>query len=173
MAVFFYGCITMDGYLATKDHNLDWLYDTGTPNETSCDEFYRHMDVVLMGRRTFEEIEKAGNPAEAYPSTENYVFTHGELACSGLTAVNGDPVEFVRELDKNRNIWIVGGNTVLAPLLNQDMVNYLIVQVAPVLLGAGIPLFTQKEKLQRYHLKMVRQYGEFAELVYSRRNDGY
>ena len=76
-------------------------------------------------------------------------------------------------MDKNRNIWIVGGNTVLAHLLNQDMVDYLIVQVAPVLLGAGIPLLPQKEKLQRYHLETVRQYGEFAELVYSRRNDGY
>ena len=31
MAVFFYGCITLDGYLATKKHELDWLYDTGSP----------------------------------------------------------------------------------------------------------------------------------------------
>ena len=58
MAVFFYGCITLDGYLATKEHGLNWLYDTGSPEETSCDEFYSHMDVTLMGRRTFGEIEK-------------------------------------------------------------------------------------------------------------------
>lgn len=30
MSVYFYGCITMDGYLADKNHNLDWLYQTGT-----------------------------------------------------------------------------------------------------------------------------------------------
>lgn len=63
MAVFFYGCITLDGYLATKEHGLDWLYETGSPEETSYDEFYRQMDVTLMGRRTFEEIEKMENPA--------------------------------------------------------------------------------------------------------------
>lgn len=28
MAAFFYDCITLDGYLATKEHSLDWLYDT-------------------------------------------------------------------------------------------------------------------------------------------------
>ena len=50
MAVYFYGCITIDGYLATKEHHLDWLYDTGSPEETSCDEFYSHMDVTLMGQ---------------------------------------------------------------------------------------------------------------------------
>ena len=39
MAVYFYGCITLDGYLAAKGHGLDWLYDTGSPEETSYDEF--------------------------------------------------------------------------------------------------------------------------------------
>lgn len=168
MAVFFYGCITLDGYLATKEHGLDWLYETGSSEETSYDEFYRQMDVTLMGHRTFEEIEKMENPAAAYPSTENYVFTHRELACSGFTAVKGNPVEFVKELGPDRNIWVVGGNTILSPLLNQDMVDYLIIQVAPVLLGAGIPLFTQEETLHRFRLESVRQYGQFAELVYCR-----
>lgn len=66
MAVYFYGCITLDGYLAAKGHGLDWLYDTGSPEETSYDEFYSRMDLVLMGRRTFQEIEKTGNPASVY-----------------------------------------------------------------------------------------------------------
>ena len=121
-----------------------------------------------MGRRTFGEIEKNGNPAAAYPTTENYVFTHRELTCPGFTAVNGNPVEFVKKLEQNLNIWVVGGNTILAPLLDSDMVDYLIIQVAPVLLGAGIPLFTQKETLRRFRLETVRQYGQFAELVYCR-----
>lgn len=168
MAVFFYGCITLDGYLATKEHGLGWLYETGSLEETSYDEFYRQMDVTLMGRRTFEEIEKMENPAAAYPSTENYVFTHRELACPGFAAVKGNPVEFIKELGPDRNIWVVGGNTILSPLLNQDMVDYLIIQVAPVLLGAGIPLFTQEETLHRFRLNSVRQYGQFAELVYCR-----
>lgn len=35
MSVFFYGCITLDGYLAASDHNLDWLFETGTAEETN------------------------------------------------------------------------------------------------------------------------------------------
>ncbi len=38
-------------------------------------------------------------------------------------------------------------------------------QLAPVLLGGGIPLFTQKEGKQLFDLKEVKQYGQFAELV--------
>ena len=48
------------------------------------------------------------------------------------------------------------------------LVDRFIVQVAPVLLGAGIPLFTQKEALRRFRLEEVRKYGQFAELVYGR-----
>ena len=170
MSVYFYGCVTMDGYLADKAHGLDWLYESGTTEETGYEAFYGKMDITLMGRRTFSEVEKAGSMAEIYPTTQNYVFTHsGGLSQDGFTAVNTDVAEFVKQLDPGKNIWVVGGNTILAPLLSEDMVDHIILQIAPVLLGAGIPLFTQKEELRRFKLKEVRQYGQFAELVYDRK----
>lgn len=167
MAVFFYGCVSLDGYLATSDHGLDWLYETGTTEETSYDEFYRCMDVTVMGRRTFEEIRRLGNPGEAYPSTENFVFTHREFDCPGFSAVEGSPVDFVRALGSDRNIWVVGGTGILAPLLDEDMVDHLVIQIAPVLLGSGISLFTQAA-VRRFRLERVNQYDQFAELVCSK-----
>lgn len=169
MSVFFYGCITLDGYLADKNHGLSWLHETGTTEETGYEDFYRQMDVTIMGRRTFEEIARLEDPGSVYPTTENYVFTHdANLSQSGFTPVSGDVPEFVSRLGAEKNIWIVGGNTILAPLLEWDMVDHLIVQLAPVLLGEGIPLFTQKEGLKRFRLDEVRRYGQFAELIYSR-----
>lgn len=168
MSVYFYGCVTLDGYLAAKDHSLRWLHQTGTAEETGYEAFYAQMDVTLMGRRTFREVEKLGDPAEVYPTTENYVFTHRPLDRTGFTAVSGDPAAFVESLGREKNIWVVGGNTILAPLLDRCLVDHLIVQVAPVLLGDGIPLFTQKEGLRRFRLEAARQVGQFAELAYSR-----
>lgn len=168
MSVYFYGCITLDGYLAGKHHELDWLHATGSPEETGYEAFYAQMDVTLMGRRTFREIEKLEDPAGVYPTTENYVFTHRPLNREGFTAAGGDPAAFVESLGGEKHIWVIGGGTILAPLLDRDLVDHLIVQVAPVLLGEGIPLFTQKEALRRFRLEAVRQYGQFAELVYSK-----
>ena len=168
MSVYFYGCVTLDGYLAAKDHGLDWLYQTGSAEDTGYADFYARMDVTLMGRRTFREVEKTGNPAGAYPTTENYVFTHRPLDQAGFTAVSGDPAEVVESLGREKNIWVVGGNTLLAPLLDRDLVDHLIIQTAPVLLGEGIPLFTQKAALRRFRLEEARKYGPFAELVYAR-----
>ncbi len=169
MSVYFYGCITMDGYLADKNHNLDWLYESGTSEETSYDAFYKSMDITIMGKRTFMEIEHVENIGSMYENTKNYVFTHSDsLSVKEFIPVHGDIVEFVKQIEKDKNIWIVGGNTLLAPLLDNHMVDHMIIQVAPVLLGEGIPLFTQMEILQRYHLKEVKKYGQFAELIYSK-----
>ena len=169
MSVFFYGCVTLDGYLADKNHGLDWLHQTGNAGDTDYDAFYQKMDVTIMGKRTYDEIARLEDASSVYPTTENYVFTHAEsLPQKGFIPVSGDPAEFVAGLGADKNIWIIGGNTILAPLLDRDMVNHLIIQVAPVLLGAGIPLFTQKERLIRVRLDEVKQYGQFAELVYSR-----
>ena len=137
--------------------------------ETGYEEFYREMDVTLMGRRTFRELEAAGDPAAVYPATENYVFTHRPLSREGFMPVCGSVPEFVESLGGDRNIWVVGGNTLLAPLLERDMVDRMILQIAPVLLGEGIPLFTQKEGLRRFRLDEVKRYGQFAELIYTRR----
>ena len=56
MSVFFYGCITLDGYLANKNHGLDWLHQTGNAGDTGYDAFYQKMDVTIMGKRTYDEI---------------------------------------------------------------------------------------------------------------------
>ena len=168
MSVFFYGCVTLDGYLADKNHGLSWLHETGSPEETDCDHFYQAMDVAIMGKRTFEEIARLEDAASVYPTTKNYVFTHADsLPQKGFIPVKGEVTAFVAGLEPDQNIWIIGGNTILAPLLEQDMVDHLIIQVAPVLLGEGIPLFTQREGLKRFHLDEVKQYGQFAELIYS------
>lgn len=169
MAVYFYGCITLDGYMAAKGHGLDWLYDTGSPEETSYDEFYSHMDVTLMGRRTFQEIEKTGDPASVYPTTETYVFTHRELSCPGFTAVNGDPVEFVKGLGQDRSHLGGGRKYHSCPSAGPGYGGLSHRSGGSSAVRRGIPLFTQKEAMLRFRLETVRQYGQFAELVYGRR----
>ncbi len=60
MSVYFYGCMTLDGYLADKNHSLDWLHESGSVEETSYDDFYKQMDIVIMGKKTFNEVLKMG-----------------------------------------------------------------------------------------------------------------
>ena len=100
MSVYFYGCVTMDGYLADKEHNLDWLYQSGSVEETDYESFYKNMDITIMGKRTFAEIEKSEGAESFYPTTQNYVFTHSEqLSRKGFIPIKGDVAEFVKQID--------------------------------------------------------------------------
>lgn len=169
MSVYFYGCVTLDGYLADKNHRLDWLHETGAAEDTEYERFYQQMDVTIMGRRTFREIQSLDAPESVYPTTQNYVFTHDSaFSCAGFIPAGGSVPDLVESLGREKNIWVVGGNTILAPLLERDMVDHIILQIAPVLLGEGIALFTQKEALRRFQLDEVKQYGPFAQLTYSK-----
>lgn len=171
MSVYFYGCVTLDGYLADKNHRLDWLHQSGTVTQTDYESFYKSMDITIMGKRTFEEIEQMEDISRIFPTTKNYVFTHSEnLPAETFIPKNENIVHFVKKIEQDKNIWIVGGNTILAPLLDNEMVDYMIIQVAPVLLGKGIPLFSQEEGLKHFCLEEVKKYGPFAELIYSKNN---
>jgi len=99
----------MDGYLADKNHNLDWLYQTGSVEETGYENFYKSMDITIMGKRTFNEIKGMENIGSFYPTTQNYVFTHAEsLSSNGFIPVNYDIIEFVKKINKDKNIWVIG-----------------------------------------------------------------
>ncbi len=167
MSVYFYGCITLDGYLADKNHKLDWLFEVGTTEETEYDSFYQKMDITIMGKKTFDFIATIEEKDTIYSTTTNYVFTHSkDLPLNQFKPVNGDVATFVSDLPIDKNIWIIGGNSILAPLLDHDLVDVMMIQIAPVLLGSGIPLFTQQDGLKKWHLQKINHYGQFAELVY-------
>ncbi len=167
MAVYFYGCITMDGYLADSQHRIDWLHQLGSVEDTGYDDFYRQMDITIMGKRTFEEIQDLQDVESFYQATENYVFTHDRhLPVSNYQPVAGDVVDFVQQIDKGKNVFVIGGNSLVGPLLDADLFDHLIIQIAPLILGKGVPLFTQEEGQRFYQLDSLRQFGPFAELVF-------
>ena len=169
MSVIFYGCISLDGYLAGKDNDLTWLFESGSPEETEYEIFYNSMDITIMGRTTFDEINKMVSFKETYPTTKNYVFTsHDDINVEGAIAVSGNVAEFIKNIDESKNIWIVGGGGVLSPLLEENLVDKLFIQIAPVILGDGIPLFYKSGKMKRFTLLEVRKYGQFSELIFEK-----
>lgn len=151
---------------------MSWLYETGSVTDTGYDDFYKKMDITIMGSKTFSAIEKLENRDSIYSTTKNYVFSTSKIISSeAFEVVSSDIVEFISHLPKDKNVWLVGGNKILKPLLDADMVDTMTLQIAPVLLGNGILLFTQDEGVKRFDLLELNQYGEFSELVLQRHDN--
>ena len=85
-----------------------------------------------------------------------YVFSTTATSFAGNpTVVSSNVKEVVENLKKQpgKNIWLYGGANLITTFLNLDLVDEFRVAIAPIILGAGKPLF--KDINHRVPLKLV------------------
>jgi dihydrofolate reductase len=138
---------SLDNFIARKNHAVDWLSWNDEVASISA-EFWKTIDTVVMGRKTYEVAIKSGTTA--YPGAKNYVFsrTMKESPDNNVEIISGDATEFVRQLrnQKGKGICIMGGGELASSLLEAELIDQIGLNVHPVLLGSGIPLFYQMNK---------------------------
>ncbi len=165
----FYGAISLDGYLARENHSLDWLFGTEGEEETGYQEFYDSVDTILMGRSTYEQIAILSPEKFPYEGKPCYVFSRTLTGSNEhVTFINEDIVGFTQSLkeQEGKRIWMVGGGEILQPLLQAKLIDEFIIQIAPVVIGRGIPMFVPGDRENELTLVDVRRYKQFAELHY-------
>jgi dihydrofolate reductase len=163
----FYGAISLDGYLARENHSLDWLFGTEGEEETGYQDFYDSVDTILMGRSTYDQIAILSPEKFPYEGKACYVFSRTMTGQDEhVTFINEDITDFTQSLkeQEGKRIWVVGGGEVLKPLLK--LVDEFIIQIAPTIIGKGIPLFVPGDQENKLTLVDVRRYKQFAELHY-------
>ena len=142
--VTFGGANSLDNYLARPDHAVDWLL-WGKEAAAVMTDYWKTIDTVLMGRKTYEVALRAGHRGGAYPGLKTYVFsrTLSEGSHEGVTVVRQDAAEFVRDLkgQDGKDICLMGGGELARPLFEAGLIDEIGFNIHPVLLGSGIPLF--------------------------------
>lgn len=165
----FYGAISVDGYIARENDALDWLLGTEGEEEIGYSDFYATVDIILMGRKTYDQILIHSPDRFPYEGKQCYVFSRSVAGSNDVVEfVSDDIVAFTKSLKakNDQNIWIVGGGEVLHPLIHARLVDEFIIQVAPSIIGWGIPLFLPGDVDTRLILLDVRRCKQFAELHY-------
>ena len=108
-------------------------------------EFWKNIDAVVIGRKTYEPVLKSGSPFPTFPSVKNYVLsrTLKESSDTNVEIIREDVVEFIRKLktEQGKDIFVMGGGLLVKPLLEANLIDEVGVNIHPILLGSGIPLF--------------------------------
>ena len=175
----YYTAASLDGFIATHDHSLEWLFQLGDVNETSYPQFIRDVGALAMGSSTYEWmlrhiVRPGAEPAGNWPYEQPvWVFSRRELpsvAGADLRFVQGDvrPVHAeMRLAARDKNIWLVGGGDLVGQFFDAGLLDELIVQVGSVTLGAGKPLLPRQIAFPPLRLTSVQRFGPgFAELRY-------
>jgi dihydrofolate reductase len=175
----YYTASSLDGFIATLDDSLEWLFPLGDINDTGYPEFIKEVGTLAMGSVTYEWMLRhvvkpdSANPGEWPYDQPTWVFSSRKLAgVSGadIRFVKGDvrPIhEQMRAAAKRRNLWLVGGGDLVGQFYDAGLLDELIVQIGSVTLGSGKPLLPRQITSPSLELVSVRQCGTgFAELRY-------
>jgi dihydrofolate reductase len=134
---------SLDNYIARKDHAVDWLRWNDDAQKIMKD-YWKTIDTILMGRKTYEVSLKMGGDG-AFPGIKTYVFsrTWKKKPAAGVEIVKSDPVAFVKKLKKRKgkDICCMGGGLFAKVLFEAGLIDEIGLNIHPVLLGSGIPLF--------------------------------
>lgn len=149
--VTFGGANSLDNFIARKDDSFDWITFSDEVSEIMKD-YWATIDTVVMGRRTYEVTLKhaADVDTSALPKIKTYVFsrTLKNSDTKDVEIISGDAVDFVRKLknEAGKDICVMGGGVLARSLFEADLIDEIGLNVHPVLLGSGIPLFHEMTK---------------------------
>jgi len=175
----YFTATSLDGFIATEDDSLEWLFPLGDVNSSSFPAFIAEVGALTMGSSTYEwmlrnadqVVAETGSP---WPYAQpTWVFSTRELP-----RIEGADVRFVqggvsqvhaemRVAADGKNIWIVGGGDLAGQFHDAGLLDELIIQVGSATLGTGKPLFPRRVLNPVLHLASVRQMGTgMVELLY-------
>lgn len=180
MATIYYTAASLDGFLADSEHSLDWLMQF--PEDESASDIMAFIDRVgalCMGSHTFEWMWRHHIAPDApHPMAWPYAQPTWVFSSRAQPAVPGAQVTHVRgdvravhadmlAAAGGRDVWVVGGGELAGQFLDVGLLDEIIVTVAAVTLGAGMPLLPRRVVTPPLTLKAVRQIGTaFAQLHY-------
>jgi dihydrofolate reductase len=136
--------ISVDGFMARLNGDVDFLpADGGEPH--GFEEFYASVDVIVIGRKTFEWVMDYGG--WVYGKKRVVILSSKPIDLSVVDGgvveqMGGDPAEVVAKLEASgvQHAYIDGGVTIQR-FLRAGLIQRLIITRVPVLIGEGIPLF--------------------------------
>lgn len=165
MATHFYTASSLDGFIATEQHSLDWLLtqDIAQDGPMAYGEFEKSIGALAMGSSTYEWVMRHEEGRWGY-TQPTWVFTHRELDLpegaeirltqDDVRAVHAEMVAAAGEKD----LWVVGGGDLAGQFADAGLLDEVWVQYAPVTLGSGAPLLPRRLDLELLEVARNRSF---------------
>ena len=146
---------SLDGFIAGPDGELDWLHFSSDAQEI-MKATWAAADTIVMGRKTYDATAARSTGGGSMPGISCYVAstTLARLEGAGAELAN-DAVALVRRLkrESGKTIAIMGGGELAGSLLAAGLLDEIALNIHPVVLGRGVPLFGDPGK--RVSLELV------------------
>ena len=163
--VLYYAASSLDGRIAGPDRDLAFL-QTLTGAENDYETFFADIDSLIMGAETWRFMVDHGR--WPYGDKPTWIVTHAdeleeiEGAGAAVERYAGDLAELVRVIGARgcERTWLVGGGSLAGQLLDADLIDELVLTVAPTFVGDGPTLADGTFPLRRFRLTELSRFGD-------------
>jgi dihydrofolate reductase len=163
-----YIATSADGYIARSDGAVDWLDRPRTAGDYGMGKFYRSIDTILWGRKTYElalEFQKQGIKGAAFDrKVRNYVFSSlpPQSPPPGVEFVTEPIAAFAERLRSTtgKDIWMMGGAGLIGSFLDEGQIDEFIIHVIPTFIGEGVPLIAPRHRTVPLVLRSSRGFSD-------------
>ncbi len=142
--VILYIAMSLDGYIARQDGDLDWLLKFQSADEDyGYHEFIKSVDTIMMGRKTYDKVLSFGIGVP-HLDKKCYIITRRERNSEGnISFYNNSMKDLISQLKagSGKNIFVDGGAEIVNELMRLNLIDEFIISIIPVILGSGIRLF--------------------------------
>ena len=164
--IVYYAAMSLDGRISGADHDLSFLQTLSSgPEGGDYTRFYAGVDSLIMGARTWDFMVAHGS--WPYAGKPTWIVTHAEELAElpGAEPVEifaGDLADLVRRIEARglERTWLVGGGDVAGQLLADNLLDELILTIAPALVGTGPALADGAFQLRRFTLTRMEPFGD-------------
>jgi dihydrofolate reductase len=185
--------VTLDGFIEGANGELDWAMADDEESWKAAFELCDTVDTCLLGRVMYPGYEQywlavLANPEgplpfSGQPATKREIAyarwadkTPHIVLSTTLDKVAWKTTRLVRDVDEihklkaqaGKNIYVVGGATLVSSLMNAGLIDELRLNVHPLILGGGKPLFKDVKQRQALQLTRMKRFGSgIVRLTYS------
>jgi dihydrofolate reductase len=163
-----YIATSADGFIARKDGAVDWLDRPRTAGDYGMGKFWRSIDTILWGRKTYDMVlrfQKEGKDSpDNYGGIKNYAFSRRppKKVAPGFEFIKEPIKKFAKRLrsQKGKNIFMMGGAGIIASFLDSGGIDEFIIHVIPTFIGEGIPLIAPRHRTVPLKLVSIKKFSD-------------
>lgn len=159
--------ISANGIIATKEGSEDFL---SHENWIQFVKLAHKIGCFIWGRKTYDAVSKwEGNYLNDLKDVRKIIISRSPIQLmNGFTLANS-PEEALKKIESEgfKEAIITGGSTINSEFAKRDLIDEIILDVNPSILGKGMPVFAPQDFQLKLELINVKKVGmEIVEIKY-------